>query len=92
MTQWLNDSMTQFLPLARFRQFFDFALHQVAFQCADVADVKLAVEVIGLVEEGASQQVLSGFFEDLSVNILGTDGDFVGAGDILAKIDRKSVV
>jgi hypothetical protein len=45
--------LAQFLPFSGFLEFADFAFHQVAFQGAYVADVELAVQVIGLVEEGA---------------------------------------
>ena len=51
-----------------------------------MADVELAVQVIGFVKEGAGQQFFSGFFEDFAVNILGADGDFVRAGDVFAEI------
>ena len=48
-------TMTQFLPFSRFHQLADLALHQVAFEAADVVDVKLAIQVIGFVKEGARQ-------------------------------------
>jgi len=51
-----------------------------------MADVELAVQMIGLVEEGAGEEFLSGFLEDFSVNILGANSDFVGASDVLAEV------
>ena len=48
-------TMTQFLPFSRFHQLADLALHQVSFEAADVVDVKLAIQVIGFVKEGARQ-------------------------------------
>ena len=77
-TQSPNPSISQFLPFSGFHHLADFALHQVALQGADVADVELAVQVIGLVQEGAGQQLFAGFFVDLAVDVLGADGDFVG--------------
>ena len=85
----LNYKITQLLnslPFSGFHQLADFAFHQVAFQGADVADVELAVQVIGFVEEGAGEQFFSGLFEDFAVNILGADRDFVGAGDVFAEV------
>ena len=51
-----------------------------------MADVELAVQVIGFVEEGAGKQFFSGFLVDLAVNVLGADGDFVRASDVLAEV------
>src|ERR1019366_2806744 len=44
------------LPLSRLHHFLDLALDQVALQCADVRDVQLAVQVIGLMQEGRSEE------------------------------------
>ena len=74
------------LPVSRFHQLPDFAFHQVAFQCADVADVELAVQVVGLVQKGAGQQLLARLFEYLSVNVLGANRDFVGTSHVLAEV------
>src|ERR1017187_2054344 len=89
--QSLNHSIThqsssQFLPFSGFHQFADFAFHQVALEGADVADVELAVEVIGLVQEGTGQEFFPGFFIELAVNVLGANRDFVGTRYVLAKI------
>ena len=51
-----------------------------------MADVKLAVEVVGFVEQGAGQQLFAGFFEDLALSVLGAHCDFVGARDVLAEV------
>jgi hypothetical protein len=75
-----------FLPLSGLDELADFALHQVALEGADVADVELAVEVVGFVEEGAGEQVFSGFFVPFAVDVLSADGDFLGAGDGLAEV------
>ena len=50
-----------------------------------MADVELAVEVIGFVQEGAGQQFFSGLLINFSVHILCTDGDLVGSGYVLAE-------
>src|SRR5271156_3251384 len=54
------------LPFPRFDQLANFALDQVALECAYVADVELAVQVIGFVLESARQQIVAGFFENLA--------------------------
>src|SRR5450755_5192599 len=51
-------SITAALPFAQFNELADLALHQVALERADVADVELPVEVIGLVQQRARQQLL----------------------------------
>ena len=43
------------LPLSRFHQLADLAPHEVSLERADVADVELAIQMIGFVEEGAGQ-------------------------------------
>src|ERR1019366_10417921 len=53
-------SITAALPFTQFNELADLALHQVAFERADVADVKLSVEVVSLVQQGARQQLLAG--------------------------------
>src|SRR5579864_6438278 len=42
--------------------------------------------MIGLVQKSASEQLLAGFFKDLAMNVLCTDGNFVGAGDVFAEV------
>ena len=56
----------QFLPFTRFDQLTNFALDQVAFERTDVADVELAVQMIGFVLEGACQQIVAGLLENLA--------------------------
>ena len=73
------------LPLSRFHQLADLALHQVALQRADVADVQLAVQVIGLMQEGARQQIFAGLLEPLAVHVLRADGHLARARHRLAK-------
>src|SRR5580658_1023312 len=74
------------LPFSRFDQLANFALDQVALERADVADVELAVEVVGFVLEGAGQQVVANLLEDLPRQILGSDRDHLGARHILTEI------
>ena len=81
-----NYQITQSLPFSGFHQLFDFAFHQVALQGADVADVELAIEMIGFVKEGPGEEFLSGFFEDVTVNVLGADRDLVRARDVFAEL------
>src|SRR5260370_14345440 len=73
------------LPLSRLHQFLDLALDEVALERADVRDVELAVQVIGLVQEGARQQLFSGVLEKLSAQILRAYRNGLGARDLLAK-------
>src|SRR6266853_4675516 len=69
------NSAVRSLPLSRFHQFADFPFHQIAFQSTDVADIKLAVQVIGLMQEGARQQIFSSLLEPLAVHVLCANGD-----------------
>ena len=62
-----------------------FAADQVALERADVGDVEPAVEVIGLVQEGARQQVLAGHLEELALDVLRAHGDALGAPHLLAE-------
>src|ERR1700693_5168536 len=68
-------------PLAALHHLTNFALHQIALQGADVADVELAVQVIGFMKEGASQEFLARLLVELAVHILGADGDLARARD-----------
>src|ERR1700678_2279620 len=80
--------MIQSLPFSRLHQLADLSLYQVTLQRADVADVKLAVQVFGFVKEGACQQFLtffSGFLVPFSVHILGANRDLAGTAHGLAK-------
>src|SRR5271170_4815753 len=74
------------LPFSRFDQLANFALDQVALERADVADVELAVEVIGFVLEGAGQQVVADPLEDLTGQILGADGNHLRARHVFPEI------
>ena len=61
-----NHSKTDsFLPFSGFHHLADLALDQVSFERADVADVKLAIQMIGLMQKCSCQQVLAGFLEKL---------------------------
>src|SRR5574341_2371479 len=60
----------QSLPLTGASQLPDFTLDEVALERADVADEELAVQVVGLMQEGAGQQVFAGVLESLSVHVL----------------------
>ena len=87
MIQSLNDSIAH-LPLPGLHQLADLALDQVALQCADVADVELAMQMFGFMQEGSGKQFLAlfgGFLVPLSVYILGTNRYFARPGDRLAK-------
>src|SRR5580698_3309707 len=84
-----NQSIIQsqiLLPFSRFDQLANFALDQVAFECADVADVELAVEVIGFVLECTGQKIVADLLKDLSGQILGADGDNLRACHVLTKV------
>src|SRR5262249_30447574 len=74
IAQWFNNASFS-LPVSGFDQFPDFTLHQVALEGADVADVELAVEVVGFMEERAREQVFAGFFEPFSIDVLRANGD-----------------
>src|ERR1044072_3795920 len=46
-------------PIARLREFTHLAADQIPLQRTDVRDVELAVEVVGLMQEGTSEQILA---------------------------------
>jgi hypothetical protein len=73
------------VPLAGALHLADLALEKIALERADVANVEPAVQVIGLVQEGARQQVLAGRFKRLALGILRADGDALGAAHLLAE-------
>jgi hypothetical protein len=88
IAQLQNYPITQSLPFSGFHQLADLALHQVAFQRADVADVELAVQVFDLMHKGASKQFFSFFASSLvplSVHVLGTNSHFARPSHRLAK-------
>src|SRR5664279_5844498 len=64
-------SITAALPFAQFNELADLALHQVALERADVTDVELPVEVIGLVQQRARQQLFARDFKGLTPQVLG---------------------
>src|ERR1019366_2289413 len=69
-----NRSISRSLPLSRLHQLADLALHQVAFQRTDVADIELAIQVIGFMQKCPRQQLFASFLVPLAVHILGADG------------------
>src|SRR5690242_9769894 len=78
MSKWL-------LPLPRFGQLSHLALDQVALERAEMADEKLAVQMIGLVHERARQQRFTGFFKESSFQVLGAYCDLHRPRHRLAK-------
>src|SRR5581483_1172389 len=51
------------IPISGALLLLDLALHQVAFERADVRDVQLAVEMIGFMLQRARQQIFTGLLE-----------------------------
>src|SRR5574341_1339255 len=78
----------QSLPLTGASQLPDFTLDEVALERADVADEELAVQVVGLMQEGSGQQLFAGALEGFSVDVLGAHGDAVGARHLLAELGQ----
>src|ERR1019366_7121307 len=72
-------------PLAGFLQLANLAPDQVALQGADVADVQLAVEVIGLMQKGARQEVVTSHLELFAFGVLGDHDDFERAHHLFAE-------
>src|SRR5512142_172987 len=71
-------------PLPGFLQFLDLALDQVALQRAEMRNVEPAVEVIGLGQQGARQQILAGDFVLFALRVLRPRRDFPAAAHLLA--------
>src|SRR4051794_40643347 len=74
------------LPFSGFHQLLDLALHEIAFERADVTDVELAIEMIGFVKECAREQFFTGLLEELAFRVLSADGDLFRASHVLAEI------
>src|SRR5260221_1683814 len=72
-------------PLAGFHQLTNFALHQIPLQRADVANVELAIQVVGFVAEGARQQFFARVFEKFAFCVLRPHGYFLRPGYVFAK-------
>src|SRR5450755_404046 len=81
-------SITAALPFAQFNELADLALHQVALERADVADVELPIEVVGLVQKCAGKQFLAGDLKGLTLQGLGPGGDFPRASYFFAKVGQ----
>src|SRR5271169_3075365 len=81
-------SITTASPFPGFHQLADLAFHQIAFEGADVADVELAIEVVGLMQQGARQQVLARDLKGLTFQILRAGRDFSGAGNFLTELGK----
>src|SRR5271166_5636180 len=79
-------SITAVSPFAGLHQLADLALHDVALERADVADVELSVEVVGFMKQGAGQEFFAGDLEGLTLRVLGAGGDFARPGDFLAEL------
>src|SRR5215831_14121029 len=78
--------ITAALPFASLHHLPDLALDHVAFERADMADVELSVEMIGLMQQGASQQFFAGHLEGLALEVLRARGDFACPSDLFAKL------
>src|ERR1019366_4136608 len=63
-------SIMSALPFALLYQLADLALHHVSLQGADVADIELAVEMVGFVHQRARQQFLSAHLDGLAFHVL----------------------
>src|SRR5664279_398027 len=79
-------SITAALPFTQLCELADLALDQVAFKRADMADIELAVEVVGLMQQGTCQQLFAGHLKAFALQVLGPSGDFPRTCDFLAKL------
>src|SRR3954451_19712160 len=70
-------------PFPRLHELLDLAFDQVALQGAHVTDEQPAVQMVGLMQEGAGQQAFALHLERLSVAVLRPHRHLVGAGDVL---------
>ncbi len=55
------------LPFAGFDQLANLSLDQITLESADVADVELAVEMIGFMQKSPGQQFVAGLLKNLTV-------------------------
>ena len=75
----------QLNPLPRLCQLADFPLDEIPFQRADVLDVKLPVQVIDFMLQGARQQIFTRHFKPLAFDILGAHRGAFRSRDLFAK-------
>src|SRR5450759_779860 len=72
-------------PVPGALQLLDLAPDQLALERADVGDVQSPIEVLGLVQERARQQIFRGPLEHLAPGVLRPYGDAAAAPHLLAK-------
>src|SRR5215469_610362 len=73
------------VPIPGALQLLDFSLHQVALERTDVRDVEPPIEMIGLMQEGARQQIFARLLELFAFGILRLKGDAFAAFHLLAE-------
>src|ERR1019366_8569321 len=76
------------LPFALLHQFADLALHHVALQGADVADIKLTVEMVGFVHQRARQQIFSANLNGFTLHVLCARGNRAWPRYLLAEFGQ----
>src|SRR5512142_822609 len=81
-----NSSFQNLLPLPALHQLSNFSLHHIPFQCADVTYVKLAVEMVGLMQERTREQVFACLLEPSTIHILRAHRDDSRSRNVLAKL------
>src|ERR1039458_2245858 len=76
------------LPFALLDQLADLAFHHVSLQSADVADIELAVEMVGFVHQRARQQFFSTYLDGFTFHILPARGNRARSGHLLAEFGQ----
>src|ERR1035441_8630207 len=73
------------LPFARALLLLDFSLDEIAFERADVGDVEAPMQVLGLVDQSARQQVFAGDLKRFTLGVLGARRDQPATPYLLAE-------
>src|ERR1019366_5086637 len=76
------------LPFALLDQLADLAFHNVSLQSADVADIELAVEMVGFVHQRARQQFFSAYLDGFTFHILRARGNRAWPRHLLAEFGQ----
>ncbi len=76
------------LPFPGSLQFADLAQHEIALQRTDAEDEENSVQVVDLMLEGASQQLVGFPFKPIALQILGAYFDLRGARDFLPNVGQ----
>src|SRR6266849_10117746 len=69
-------------PFSRLGELPDLAADEITLERGDVADVEPAVQMIGLVQESAGEEIFAGLLEGFTLDVLSPNRHAFGARDL----------